>query len=66
MRIKIVMNSGEVHKLEMHPEDFISKTKNQMGVTLNGLVKVNDETWLNPSNVSSVEVISEPSVKVLK
>ncbi|MBP1935018.1 hypothetical protein [Ammoniphilus resinae] len=57
MQIKVTMDSGKDYIVVMHIEDFVRMMKNQMGVVVNGFVKVSEGLVINPSHVASVEVI---------
>lgn len=57
--LKVMMNNGKVYELEMNYRMFNDKVTNEDGSMLNQLTFINGSTALNPSHISSVEVIEK-------
>jgi hypothetical protein len=57
------MNCGNKFVIDKRPEEFILGIRN--GVA-NGLIKINDDTWINPANISTIQLIKSPSLAVLR
>ena len=66
MKTRIYMNCGNKYVLDKHPEEFIAKIEYGAGTTSNVLIKINDDTWINPVNISCIQLIKQPSLAVVK
>ena len=56
------MNCGNKYVIDQRPEEFMLGIRNS-GI---GLIKINDDTWINPANISSIQLIKNASLSVLR
>lgn len=55
--VKVTLSSGSVYFISMSANEFLRMMRNDMGILINGLKEVSEGLYINPSHVSSVEVI---------
>lgn len=55
MKTKIKMTNGDVFIVDMYYTDFVNSTKNSMGILISGLQEIIPGTFINYSNICSVE-----------
>ena len=58
------MNCGNKYVINQRPEEFILGIRT--GAGNNGLIKINEDTWINPSNISSIQMIKHPSLAAMR
>jgi predicted transcriptional regulator len=63
MKIVVTMANGKQYVLDQYPRDFFGLVKNQLGVLINGLIEVKEGVWINPTNISTVEVLDLTEAK---
>ena len=53
------MDSGKEHELDNNIENFTASIKNQIGITINGFIEIEEGLVINPSHISSIEEIED-------
>jgi len=56
MELLITLDNGEEYVVPYSFKEFEKISKNDIGVLINGFIKVQPDTWINPNHISSVKV----------
>lgn len=57
MKIKITMVNGKEYVIDEDIEEFIATTKNQLGILINGFIKLKNGLYINPNHIMEISVI---------
>ncbi|MEC0171669.1 hypothetical protein [Paenibacillus graminis] len=60
IQTKIHMDNGSSFVVDVHPDDFEARIKNQLGVLINNLIDFG-KVRINPSHISFIETIETNS-----
>jgi len=56
VEVLITLDSGEQYVAPWSLEEFKGIVRNDAGVLINGFIKVQPGTWINPTHITSVKV----------